>query len=233
MGGCIQPFQEVSLPQNIKPIQRIQGNLLARGERRLLTWLCARLPAWVKPDHLTTLGLVGAAMVMAGYAASGSDRQWLWFAIAGFVVHWFGDSLDGSLARFRQIERPRFGYFIDHSADGIGNLMIVGGLGLSPFVRLDVALLALAGYYLLSIHAFLAVRVLGELRLSYAAAGPTELRLALIALTIAMWSYDDQVPRVAGMSVFDVIVAIVAGLLIALFVIQTITTGRRITREGE
>lgn len=233
MGGCIQPFQEVSLPQNIKPIQRIQGNLLARGERRLLTWLCARLPAWVKPDHLTTLGLVGAAMVMAGYAASGSDRQWLWFAIAGFFVHWFGDSLDGSLARFRQIERPRFGYFIDHSADGIGNLMIVGGLGLSPFVRLDVALLALAGYYLLSIHAFLAVRVLGELRLSYAAAGPTELRLALIALTIAMWSYDDQVPRVAGMSVFDVIVAIVAGLLIALFVIQTITTGRRITREGE
>ena len=217
MGGCIQPFQEVSLPQNIKPIQRIQGNLLARGERRLLTWLCARLPAWVKPDHLTTLGLVGAAMVMAGYAASGSDRQWLWFAIAGFFVHWFGDSLDQ----------------VSHRADGIGNLMIVGGLGLSPFVRLDVALLALAGYYLLSIHAFLAVRVLGELRLSYAAAGPTELRLALIALTIAMWSYDDQVPRVAGMSVFDVIVAIVAGLLIALFVIQTITTGRRITREGE
>lgn len=221
------------MSENIKPIQRIQGNLLARAERRLLTWLCSRLPAWVKPDQLTTLGLVGAAMVLAGYAASGLDRQWLWLAIAGFFVHWFGDSLDGSLARFRQIERPRFGYFIDHSADGLGNLMIVGGLGLSPFIRLDVSLLALAGYYLLSIHAFLAVRILGELRLSYAAAGPTELRLALIAMTLLMFFYGGEAPRIGHLSAFDAAVGLVAAVLIVLFVYQTITTGRRIAEQGE
>lgn len=216
-----------------KPIQRIQGNLLARAERRVLNWLCARLPGWVKPDQLTTLGLIGAAMVMAGYAASGADRQWLWLAIAGFCVHWFGDSLDGSLARYRQIERPRFGYFIDHSADGLGNLMIVGGLGLSPFVRLDVSLLALTGYYLMSIHAFLAVRVLGELRLSYAAAGPTELRLALIAMTLLMYFYGGEIPRIGHLSAFDLAVALVGALLIVLFVVQTIATGRRIAEQGE
>lgn len=221
------------MSENIKPIQRIQGNLLARGERRLLNWFCARLPAWVKPDQLTTLGLVGAAMVLVGYAASGVDRQWLWLAIAGFLVHWFGDSLDGSLARYRQIERPRFGYFIDHSADGLGNLMIVGGLGLSPFVRLDVALAALTGYLLMSIHAFLAVRVLGELRLSYAAAGPTELRLALIAMTLLMMALGHETPHVAGLSAFDFAVALAAGLLILLFIVQTISTGRRIARQGE
>ena len=74
------------MSENVKPVQRIQGNLLARAERRLLTWLCGRLPAWVKPDQLTSLGLVGAAMVMVGYAASGDDRNWLWLAIAGFFV---------------------------------------------------------------------------------------------------------------------------------------------------
>jgi phosphatidylglycerophosphate synthase len=172
-------------------------------------------------------------MVLAGYAASEVNRLWLWLAVAGFVIHWFGDSLDGSLARFRQIERPRFGYFIDHSADGLGNLMIVGGLGLSPFVRLDVALLALAGYFLLSIHAFLAVRVLGELRLSYVSAGPTELRLALIALTLLMMSLGNAAPRIAGLSAFDFVVALVAGVLITLFVVQTVVTARRIAKEGE
>ena len=221
------------MSENFKPVQRIQGNLLARAERRLLTWLCARLPGWVKPDQLTTLGLIGAAMVLAGYAASGMDRLWLWLAIAGFIVHWFGDSLDGSLARYRQIERPRFGYFIDHSADGLGNLMIVGGLGLSPFVRLDVSLAALAGYYLMSIHAFLAVRVLGELRLSYVAAGPTELRLALIGMTLLMYFYGGEALRIAGLSAFDFAVALVAALLIVLFVFQTIATGRRIAEQGE
>jgi phosphatidylglycerophosphate synthase len=221
------------LSENITPVQRIQGNLLARAERRVLTWLCARLPQWVKPDQLTVLGLIGASMVLAGYAASEVNRLWLWLAVVGFVIHWFGDSLDGSLARFRQIERPRFGYFIDHSADGLGNLMIVGGLGLSPFVRLDVALLALAGYFLLSIHAFLAVRVLGELRLSYVSAGPTELRLALIAMTLVMMSLGDEAPRIAGLSAFDFVVALVAGVLITLFVVQTVVTARRITKEGE
>ena len=221
------------MPPTIKPIERIQGNLLARAERRLLNWLCARLPAWVSPDMLTSLALVGAAMVLAGYVASHGDLRWLWIAIAGYFLHWFGDSLDGSLARYRRIERPRFGYFIDHSADGIGNLMIVGGLGLSPFVRLDVALLALAGYYLLSIHAFLTAKVIGELRLSYAAAGPTELRLLLIGMTLVMLYAQPTAPVIFDLTVLDVVVASIATILIALFVVHTFAIARRIAREGE
>jgi phosphatidylglycerophosphate synthase len=218
---------------DVKPVRRIQENILARGERRLLNWLCARLPAWVRPDYLTGLGIAGAFVVFAGYAASRLDAQWLWVTIVGYLIHWFGDSLDGSLARFRNIERPRFGYFIDHSADGIGNLLILGGLGASPFVRLDVALFALAGYYLLSIHAFLAARVLGELKLSYVAAGPTELRLVLIAMTLCMMALGAVRSPFATLTWFDLIVAPAGAILILLFIIQTIVTGRRIKAQGE
>lgn len=216
----------------LKPVDRIQQNLLAVAERRVLNWLCARLPAWVKPDHLTSLGLVGALMVLAGYAASGNQIEWLWLSIAGYLVHWFGDSLDGSLARFRSIERPRFGYFIDHSCDGLANLMIMAGLGLSPFIRLDVALFALTGYLLMSIHAFLAVRVLGELKLSYIAAGPTELRLLLMAITLSMFFIDPAAEH-AGFAPLDWLVAIAGAVLLTLFIAQTIITARRIAIEGE
>ena len=150
------------LPE-IAPIDRIQENLLARAERRVLNRLCAAMPGWVTPDKLTLIGMVGAVMIFTGYLASNWNAGWLLLSIAGFVLHWFGDSLDGSLARFRKIERPRYGYFLDHSCDGLATAMIVVGIGLSPYVALEAALLGLAGYLLLSIHAFLSVRVLGEL----------------------------------------------------------------------
>ena len=213
------------------PITRIQQNLLAAAERRLLNWLCARLPTWVTPDLLTALGVVGAGVIFAGYAMSNDGAGWLWLAIVGYAIQWFGDSLDGSLARFRKIERPSFGYFIDHSCDGIATLMIVAGIGLSPYVRLDVALFALVGYLLLAIHAFLSVKVIGEMKLSYLNAGPTELRLILIAITLAMMAFGPYGPKVVWLlGGFDLLFAAVAAVLIALFVIQTLTTGRRIDR---
>lgn len=217
----------------IKPIARVQENLLAKSERRLLNWLCGKLPSKVVPDHLTTLALVGAAVIFAGYAASAADPRWLLVAVGGYFIHWFGDSLDGSLARYRDIERPRFGYFVDHSADALGTMLIVGGIGLSPYVRLDVSLVALAGYYLLSIHAFLAARVVGELKLSYVAAGPTELRLVLIAMTLAMFCLGLPVPSFGPLSVFDLAFGSAGALLVAIFIVQTGIMARRILREGE
>lgn len=223
-------------PRRSPTLTRIQRNLLASAERRLLTWLCSRMPTWVTPDVLTAAGLAGALAVFAGYAASAVDRSWLWLAIIGYVLHWLGDSMDGSLARYRQIERPSLGYFVDHSCDGLATLLILAGMGLSPFVRLDVALLALAGYLLLSVHAFLSARVLGELRLSYVAAGPTELRLILIAFTLAMF-FAGTGPRVmSSFSTYDIAVAIAGMALITLFVVQTVFTARRIAakeRAGE
>ena len=216
-----------------KPLKRIQKNVLAAQERRLLNWLCARLPAWVTPDQLTVLALIGAVAVFAGYAASAFARDWLWLCVVGYVVHWFGDSLDGSLARYRSIERPRYGYFVDHSADALGVLFIVGGLGVSPFVRLDVSLIALAGYYLLAIHTFLAARVIGEFKLTYVSAGPTELRLILIGLTMAMYVFGHSGPRFLTFSPFDLFVGSIGVLLIALFMIQTWGMARRLEKLRE
>ena len=213
------------------PINRIQQNLLAVAERRLLTWICARLPMWVTPDLLTGIGVAGAGVIFAGYALSDRSPGWLWLAIVGFVIQWFGDSLDGSLARYRKIERPAFGYFIDHSCDGASTLLIVAGIGLSPYVRLDVALFALVGYLLLAIHAFLSVKVIGEMKLSYLNAGPTELRLMLIALTLAMMAFGPYGPKLIGvLGGFDLLIAVVAAILIGLFVIQTLSTARRLDR---
>ena len=190
----------------LKPIDRIQQNVLAKAERRLLTWLCEKMPNWVTPDVLTATGVSGAGIIFIGYASSSMNSDWLWLAIAGYFVHWFGDSMDGSLARFRRIERPAFGYFIDHSCDGFATFLILAGLGLSPYVRLDAALFALVGYLLLFIHTVLAVRVLGEMKLSYLAAGPTELRLAMIAVTLAMLTLGDKPGVFAPISGFDVVI---------------------------
>ncbi len=214
------------------PVQRIQRNMLAMSERRVLTWLCARLPAFVTPDGLTSLGFAGALAIGAGYAASALHPVWLWLAMAGYVVQWFGDSLDGSLARFRKIERPNFGYFIDHSTDALANLIFMIGLGISPFVRLDVALFGIAAYLLLSIHTFLSARVVGEMNLTYLSAGPTELRLILMALTLCMIFFG-QVPSFwAGISAYDLFIGGLASVLVLLFVVQTTATARRLRRLG-
>lgn len=222
---------EPAFKPKITPIDRIQENLVARVERRALNWLCAHMPRRVTPDMLTAFGMFGAAMVFAGYVGSNLARDWLWLSVAGYVVHWLGDSLDGSLARFRKIERPRYGYFLDHSCDGLATTLLVVGIGLTPFVQLEVALVALAGYLLMSIHAFLSVRVLGELRLSYLNAGPTELRLVLIALTLAMYAFGREPGLVWGLNVFDLFVGGVGLVLVALFVVQTVQVARRLAVE--
>ena len=211
---------------------RIQDNILARHERRLLNWLCARMPGWVTPDLLTGLGVFGAMLTFGGYAASNISDDWLWLAIAGYFIQWFGDSMDGSLARFRRIERPSYGYFIDHSCDGLTTALIVWGIGMTPYVTMDVVMVALVGYLLLSIHAYLSARVLGEFKLSYLAAGPTELRFLLIGLTIAMMALGSGPGLFGAISGFDLFVGAIGGLLMTLFVAQTLITGRRLAREA-
>ena len=210
--------------------ERIQHNVLAAAERRLLTWLCERMPRWVTPDRLTIVGMIGSVMVFAGYATSGWAAWTLWVTISGYVVQWFGDSMDGSLARFRRIERPNYGYFLDHSCDGVATVLIIGGIGCSPFVRLDVALFAAIGYLLLSVYAYLAAKACGELKLSYLAAGPTELRLMLIGLTLAMLILGHAPGLFGQISGFDIFVGVIGAILTVLFLNQSIVTGRRLAR---
>lgn len=211
-----------------KAINRIQDNILARSERKVLTWICGRMPQWVTPDILTALGMVGAVAIFAGYAASSYGSEWLWLAIAGIALQWFGDSLDGSLARYRKIERPKYGYFLDHSCDGITTVLMLAGMGLSPYIRVDVALFAVAGYLLLSIHAYLSVYTVGELKLSYLAAGPTELRVVVITMTLLMIGLGQAPGWFGAISGFDIFVGSVGVLFMVLFIIQTIATARRL-----
>jgi phosphatidylglycerophosphate synthase len=203
--------------------------VLTRGERRLLDWLCRRMPRWTTPDQLTFLALVSAAVIFAAYALSNADRDWLWLAVAGYLGHWFGDSLDGSLARYRAIERPRYGYFIDHSCDGLAILLILAGIGASPFVRVDVALFAVAAYLLLAVHTFLIAKVNGDFPLSHLGAGPTEMRLLLIGLTVAMYFDAPGAKLVPGFSGFDLFVSACASIMLAVFLVQTWRTGRELS----
>ncbi|WP_052072280.1 CDP-alcohol phosphatidyltransferase family protein [Sphingopyxis sp. MWB1] len=225
MGGDFKGSEPVQAPV------RIQQNILARGERRFLDFLCARLPRWITPDHLTTLGFVGAAMVAAGYLLSWLAPAWLALCVAGYVVNWFGDSLDGSLARWRRIERPSYGYFVDHSVDGLAIFLMVGGIGLSPYMRFDVALICVVAYLLLAIHTFLSAKVMGEFRLSYMAGGPTELRLMLIAMTALMPVVGaGDVGRI-NFTPFDLFGLGMAALLVTLFVVQSVATARVLHRR--
>ena len=228
MRSLDKPLVNVDDNNEQVPLDRIQQNMLAASERKLLNWLCARMPAWVTPDKLTGFGVFGAVVVFLGYALSICWPQTLWLTFIGYAMQWFGDSMDGSLARWRKIERPKFGYFLDHSCDGLVILLILAGMGISYYVSLGVALLALAGYLLLSIHAYLAARVLGELKLSYLFGGPTELRFILIGLTLAMIWLGPEPGWFAPISGFDIFVGSAAAILIGLFIKQTLVTARRL-----
>jgi archaetidylinositol phosphate synthase len=206
----------------MKPVQRIQQNMVATAERRVLNWLCARLPDWIMPDHLTAIGFVGSLLVSAGYALSTWNPAWLFVSIVAFFINWFGDSLDGSLARFRKTERPGYGYMVDHSADSLANALLGVGLGCSPYIRMDVALFAIIGYLLMSIHTFISAKVMGEFRLSYMAGGPTELRIMLIIMSLTMFALGPKPSFLPGLTVFDVFALGVGLVLMVLFIVQTL-----------
>lgn len=212
---------------------RVMNGLTAERERRLLHWMARRLPSGIHADHLTAL----AAFAMVGAAASyAAARHWpgaLHLVNLCLLVNWFGDSLDGSLARWRQIERPNYGYFVDHSVDALATLLMVSAIGMSPYMRFDVALIAVIGYLLLAIHSFLAAKVVGEFRLSYMAGGPTELRLMLIAMTGLMPIVGGADVWHTNFSPFDLFGLTISSILVTLFVTQSFATARQLAHRRD
>ena len=158
--------------------------LLAKPEKKLLWWIAARLPRAINSNHLTALGVLGSLATAVAYGVSGFDLRWLWLASAGLVVNWFGDSLDGTVARVRKAERPRYGYYLDHIVDAFSTAAIGIGIGLSPFMSFPIAMLLVVLYLTLSINVYLESQVFGVFKLAYGIFGPTEARLMLIALNI-------------------------------------------------
>jgi phosphatidylglycerophosphate synthase len=168
-----------------KPV-RIQRSWLAADERALLVAMAARLPLWVKPDYLTALGVVGALLCAVGYIGSIVSSYFLWFAVAGLAANWFGDSLDGSLARVRGIERPRYGFFVDHASDVFSQILIFLSFGLSPHMRFSTACLLLMSYWIVALFTFIRTIATNVFQISYFGIGPTEIRIGLLAYTLGL-----------------------------------------------
>jgi phosphatidylglycerophosphate synthase len=172
--------------QQHKIVARVHHSLLADYERRLLVWLAAQLPAIVTPTRLTLLGFAGALLSGLSYAATSFSTGFLWLAIMGLIVNWFGDSLDGTLARYRKTERPQYGFFIDHTTDVASQVVIFLGLGISPYMHLETACLALMSYWMAALYTFIRAIATNIFQISYYGVGPTEIRLALIAYNMAL-----------------------------------------------
>lgn len=207
----------------IAPHTRINDILLGPLERPALLWMAQRMPRWVTPDVLTGIGVFASVIIFVSYWLTTYDRNFLWLASFGFVLNWFGDSLDGNLARYRHIERPKYGYFIDHTVDAFSELLVGLGIGLSPYVNFELALLALIGYMLMSVLVYITTYVKGVFQISYSKIGPTEVRLILIiANTIIYFVGNPLVSTPFGeITVYDSLAVLIAVVLFILFIVMT------------
>jgi len=167
--------------------ERKQLSMLAAAEKKVLVWLARRMPAWVNSDHLTLLGFIAMFVAGLSYWAASVDRRALIAVIVALAVNWFGDSLDGTLARVRNRLRPRYGFYVDHITDAIGTFFLMGGLALSSYMSAYIALGLLIAYLLLSIEVYLTTYTIGAFHLSFWSFGPTELRLLLCIGNIALF----------------------------------------------
>lgn len=164
---------------------REHRSILASAEKRLLVFIAERLPQAINSDHLTALALAAMALAGGAFAAARWDRRALWLVVVALVLNWFGDSLDGTLARVRRAERPRYGFYVDHVLDILGTTLLFAGLACSRFMTPAIALVLLIGYLLVAGEVFLATAVRGVFRISVGGIGPTELRIILAMGAIA------------------------------------------------
>jgi phosphatidylglycerophosphate synthase len=206
--------------------------LLAAPERRLLRAIAVRIPRRFRPNHLTAWGVLGATGAGVAYALSAHNAAWLWAASAMLVLNWFGDSLDGTLARVRGAERPRYGYYLDHVVDAYSTAVIGIGIGLSPYVDLGVALGLVVLYLVLSINVYLESTVFGKFRLAYGKLGPTEVRILMVlantALALHHRAPGSLWPNPAAVANWGLIILglVMLGLLVARFVRNVYTLAR-------
>ncbi|MEK7348718.1 MAG: CDP-alcohol phosphatidyltransferase family protein [Candidatus Eisenbacteria bacterium] len=190
--------------------------VLTRFEKWALPRMAAALPRWVMPDHLTGIGVFGATLVAAAYLSTRWSPAWLWVANLGLLINWFGDSLDGTLARVRKHERPRYGFYLDHLTDAYSTTAIGIGLGFSPYMLLSTGLAIVIAYLTLSINVYLETHVFKVFRFGYGIVGPTEARLLLLGLNLValvIGPLDFGIKGV-GFTVFDVVgIAAALGML--------------------
>ena len=212
-------------------LRRTNSGWLSAPEQRALKWLAPRVPASITPDQLTLLGFLGAVLALLGYAISPHSPTAFWLVNLALIINWLGDSLDGTLARVRKHERPRYGFYLDHITDAYSTTAIGLGLGFSPYMLLSVALAIVIAYLVLSINVYLETHVFKVFRYGYGITGPTEARLILLGLNLIALAIGPQEFRLHGVdfSVFDI-----AGVAAALGMIALLLTraGRNLRELG-
>ena len=223
----------------IKDHKRVNDILLGPLERPALQWLSAHLPGWVTPDMMTATGIYGALVIALGYALSQFHPAFLWLATLGYIINWFGDSLDGTLARYRHIERPKYGFYIDHVTDALTEIVIILALGLSPYVKFSVASMFCIAYIAMSVLVYIRMNVMGEFKISYGKLGPTEVRVLAILLNTAMYFGGLYTFKVslgstqAAISPYDLYVIALIFLLIYFFAETSIKQAVALRKLGE
>lgn len=205
---------------------------LARFERWALPRLARALPAWVMPDHMTILGLFAATGVGVSFYLTNFNPAWLWAASGFLILQWYGDSLDGTLARERKIERPRYGFYLDHLTDAYSTFIIGLGLGLSPYMLLSIALGIVIAYMVMSINVYLETHVYGEFSFGYGMMGPTEIRIVLIAINTAALIVGPFRFQFMGqpITVFDIVGLVIFLALFGLLTARATQNLRRLSR---
>jgi phosphatidylglycerophosphate synthase len=212
---------------------RVNNSLLQPLERPTLAWLAARMPEWVTSDRLTCFGIFGSFVTFVGYGLTNWHHGFFLLASLGLVMNWFGDSLDGTLARYRRRERPRYGFFVDHTVDTFNELFIILGIGLTAFVRFEVACLVLIVYLMISVYAFVRTAVTNTLQITIGIVGGTEMRVALLFLNAIMFFSTpfSVITLWAPLSILDLV--LLAGFAAALIALATliIMESRRLAVE--
>ena len=217
---------------DIKKHKRVNDIWLGPLERPALKYFSEHMPSWVTPDLLTILGIFGAMLIFVGYVLTNYSKAFLWLASFGFFVNWFGDSLDGTVARFRNIQRPRYGYFVDHAVDSLNEVLIIFGLGLSPYMQFNIALLISMGYLLLSVLVFLRTAVKGEFVISYGGFGPTEIRVVAILANTILFFMGNPAVHIFGrpVTIMDLGGILIALILFGIYLFSMINQVRELAK---
>lgn len=225
------------MSEESKKHTRVNDILLGPLERPALQFFAKHTPAWATPDTMTIIGILGSVMIAGGYVLTNYHISWIWLASFGLFVNWFGDSLDGTLARYRKIERPNYGYYVDHVVDVFNEFLVVIGLGLSPLVRFEIAALTLIGYLMMAAHVFLRTYVDDVFKISYGKLGPTEVRaLIVIANTLVFFfgnpGYEFSFLPVP-LSLMDLFIGFLGFLFLVFFIVSAVQYSRELARIGK
>lgn len=215
--------------------KRETTTILSFVEKPALTWLAEKLPNFITPDSLTVIGIVGSLFTAIGYFLSLYSEYFLWLSNFGLIINWFGDSLDGTVARFRNIERPKYGFFIDHTLDSVSMVLIGIGVGLSPYARFDFVLIALVSYLLMSILVYIKTFVHGVFKISYFGFGPTEVRSFIFLMNVIIFYFGVGNYKIGSyeLSFIDLAALFFALVLFAFFISSIWIEGEKLKKLDE